>query len=137
VMRERTSETQDTREGVCYCGHHHRDHGPLIGECGVCECAVFDADDKGEHTSRAWRWLSEMAQTGRGEVRFGITEDGDTGVWWDAYCGGEWTLGVGDTAEEAVASAMRRHPRPDAEPVVDAETRARWQAWRVANGRAA
>jgi hypothetical protein len=36
---------EDTREGVCYCGHHHRDHDRMIGSCRACECAVFDMPD--------------------------------------------------------------------------------------------
>ena len=69
----------------------------------------------GEHSSQTRRWLDRMAQAGRGEVRFGITEDGDTGMWWDPWCDGEWTMGAGDTAEEADERAMRAHPDPDAD----------------------
>jgi hypothetical protein len=90
-----------------------------------------------EHSSAEWHWLYKMAQSGRGEVRFGITEDGDTGLFWDAYCNGEWTLGMGDTAEDAVANAMWRHPNPDAEPVVDDDTMSRWSIWRASNSIAA
>lgn len=49
-------------------------------------------------------WLDERIREGRGSVEFGTTEMGDVGLW--RRQGVAKMLGSGDTAEEAILSAM-------------------------------
>lgn len=50
-------------------------------------------------------WIDRKVSQGRGAVQFGYTENGDIGVWIGEVKGD--CLGCGDTAAEAVATAIR------------------------------
>lgn len=65
-----------------------------------------------ETCEAAWQWITDRVNDGRGPVQFCYTDNGSIGVFVDTGRGAEETsLGVGDTALEAVQAAIRHAAR--------------------------
>lgn len=49
-------------------------------------------------------WLDKRVRDGKGTLTFGLTYDGDIGIWdgEEGVC-----IGIGDTAEEALGDAAK------------------------------
>lgn len=57
------------------------------------------------HMAGIIQWINEKVEEGRGMVQFGMTEEGDVGVW---IRGEHDCVGRGASIEEAIEHAMRR-----------------------------
>lgn len=56
--------------------------------------------------AKSLRWLTEAVHMGEGAYTFSLTEDGDVGLFLEGI---EKSIGVGDSAEEALLDAHRKH----------------------------
>lgn len=81
---------------------------PAPCKCSMCsylkEMGQIAAD---QHEER-WAWIAAQVQKQSGIVSFGVTEDGNVGVF---FAEEPMSRGTGDSPEEAVDSAIRREIR--------------------------
>jgi hypothetical protein len=73
-------------------------YGLNCNECG-------EAQDTEIICQQLLQWLSKKVREEKGTVEFGITTNGDIGLWCNSR-NAEKPDGVGDTAEEAIDAAM-------------------------------
>lgn len=90
--------------------HRRFAHGLMIAYTKAAEEAFAAVDDFRSNLVRAdyaLAFVDEAVRAGRGVVTFGMTEDGDVGVWIFDDAEDAKSNGVGDTAKDALFSASK------------------------------